>query len=44
MKMTSLKSIARHKAAVQSGKVEKTNVIGIKKAIGAIERGEWPAA
>jgi hypothetical protein len=36
MKQTSLKSIARHLAAVQSGKVDKTNVIGIRKAI-----NEW---
>jgi len=39
MKQTSLKSIARHMAAVQSGKVDKTNIIGIRKAINAIERG-----
>lgn len=39
MKMTSLKSIARHTAAVTAGTVEKTNVIGIRKAINAIERG-----
>lgn len=44
MKMTSLKSIARHMAAVTAGKVEKTNVIGIRKAINAMERGNWPAA
>lgn len=44
MKMTSLKSIARHTAAVRSGKVEKTNIIGIRKAINAMESGHWPAA
>lgn len=43
MKTTSLKSIARHRAAVESGKVTKTNVIGIKKAINAMELGSWPA-
>jgi hypothetical protein len=44
MKQTSLKSIARHTAAVKSGKVEKTNIIGIRKAINAMEQGNWPAA
>lgn len=39
MKVTSLKSIARHMAAVQSGVVEKTNVIGIRKAINSMEQG-----
>lgn len=43
MKQTSLKSIARHLAAVQSGTVEKTNVIGMKKAVNDMERGGWPA-
>lgn len=38
MKQTSLKSIARHLAAVQSGKVDKTNIIGIRKAINELER------
>ncbi len=33
-----LKTIARHKAAVTSGRVEKTNVIGIRKALNAMER------
>jgi hypothetical protein len=44
MQQTSLKSIARHKAAVQSGRIEKTNIIGIRKAINAIERGGEPSA
>jgi hypothetical protein len=44
MQQTSLKSIARHKAAVQSGRIEKTNIIGIRKAINAIERGGETAA
>jgi hypothetical protein len=44
MKQTSLKSIARHTAAVRSGRVEKTNIIGIRKAINAMEQGAWPAA
>lgn len=44
MKTTSLKSIARHLAAVQSGTVEKTNIIGIRKAVNAMEQGNWPAA
>lgn len=44
MKQTSLKSIARHLAAVQSGKVDKTNIIGIRKAVNAMEQGNWPAA
>jgi hypothetical protein len=44
MKQTSLKSIARHLAAVQSGRVEKTNIIGIRKAVNAMEQGDWPAA
>jgi hypothetical protein len=44
MRQTSLKSIARHTAAVQSGRVEKTNIIGIRKAINAMEHGGWPAA
>ena len=39
MKMTSLKSVARHLAAVTAGTVEKTNVIGIRKAINAMEQG-----
>jgi hypothetical protein len=44
MKQTSLKSVARHTAAVRTGKVDKTNVIGIRKAINAIERdSETPA-
>jgi hypothetical protein len=44
MQQTSLKSVARHMAAVQSGKVEKTNIIGIRKAINAIERDGETAA
>lgn len=45
MKQTSLKSIARHLAAVQSGKIEKTNIIGIRKAINAMEQSlQNPAA
>jgi hypothetical protein len=44
MKATSLKSIARHMAAVQSGKVEKTNIIGIRKAINAIEQRDESSA
>jgi hypothetical protein len=43
MKTTSLKSIARHRAAVEAGKVGKTNIIGIRKAINDMERGGWPA-
>lgn len=43
MKQTSLKSVARHMAAVQFGKVEKTNIIGIRKAINAMKQGDWPA-
>lgn len=43
MKTTSLKSIARHRAAVEAGTVDKTNVIGIRKAINAMERESWPA-
>lgn len=38
MKQTSLKSIARHRAAVCAGKVEKTNIIGIRKAINTMEQ------
>lgn len=41
MKQTSLKSIARHTAAINAGTVEKTNVIGIRKAINAMERNAW---
>jgi hypothetical protein len=41
MKQTSLKSIARHLAAVKAGTVTKTNVIGIRKAINAMERGDF---
>jgi hypothetical protein len=44
MKQTSLKSIARHMAAVQSGKVEKTHIIGIRKAINELERNAWNPA
>jgi hypothetical protein len=44
MKQTSLKSIQRHTAAVNAGTVDKTNVIGIRKAINAMESGNWPAA
>ena len=45
MKATSLKSVARHMAAVTAGTVEKTNVIGIRKAINAMEQGrDVPAA
>lgn len=43
MKTTSLKSIARHLAAVNAGTVTKTNVIGIRKAINDMERGGWPS-
>jgi hypothetical protein len=43
MRQTSLKSIARHLAAVNAGTVDKTNVIGMRKAINAIERGDEPA-
>lgn len=42
MKQTSEKSIRRHLAAVKSGKVTKTNVIGIRKAINSMERGDSP--
>lgn len=38
MKATSLKSIARHLAAVNAGTVDKTNVIGMRKAVNAIEQ------
>lgn len=38
MRQTSLKSIARHLAAVNAGTVDKTNVIGIRKAINELER------
>lgn len=38
MQTATLKTIARHLAAVQSGTIEKTNVIGIRKAINAMER------
>jgi hypothetical protein len=38
MKQTSAKSIARHLAAVNAGTVEKTNIIGIRKAINELER------
>jgi hypothetical protein len=41
MKQTSEKSIRRHLAAVQSGTVTKTNVIGIRKAINELERNAW---
>jgi hypothetical protein len=44
MKQTSLKSVARHMAAVRTGKVDKTNIIGIRKAINAIERDGETAA
>lgn len=44
MQQISLKSIARHTAAVNAGTVTKTNVIGIRKAVNAMERGDWPAA
>lgn len=44
MKQTSLKSIERHTAAVNAGTVDKTNVIGIRKAVNAMESGNWPAA
>jgi hypothetical protein len=37
MKATSLKSIARHMTAISAGTVDKTNVIGIRKAINAME-------
>jgi hypothetical protein len=43
MKTTSLKSIARHMAAVTAGTVTKTNVIGMRKAINDMERGGWPS-
>lgn len=43
MKTTSLKSIARHRAAVEAGTVTKTNVIGMRKAINDMERGGWPS-
>lgn len=43
MKTTSLKSIARHKVAVMAGTVEKTNIIGIRKAVNDMERGGWPS-
>jgi hypothetical protein len=43
MKTTSLKSIARHCAAVTAGTVTKTNVIGMRKAINDMERGHWPS-
>ncbi len=33
----SIKAIARHRAAVEFGAVDKTNVIGIRKAINAME-------
>lgn len=33
-----LKTIARHKAAVIAGRIEKTNVIGIRKALNEMER------
>lgn len=38
MKQTSLKSIIRHTAAVNAGRVDKTNIIGIRKAINEMER------
>lgn len=41
---TSAKTIARHLAAVKSGKVEKTNIIGIRKAVNSMERGNWSNA
>lgn len=41
MRQTSLKSIARHLAAVKSGRIEKTNVIGIRKAINELERNAY---
>jgi hypothetical protein len=44
MKQTSLKSVARHMAAVNAGKVDKTNIIGMRKAINAIERDGDTAA
>jgi hypothetical protein len=44
MKQTSLKSIARHMAAVNAGTVTKTNVIGIRKAINEMERNAWNPA
>lgn len=44
MQQTSLKSIARHTAAVNAGIITKTNVIGIRKAVNAMERSDWPAA
>lgn len=37
----SLKAIARHMAAVTAGRVEKTNVIGIRKAINELERNAY---
>lgn len=43
MKQTSLKAIARHRAAITAGTVTKTNVIGIRKAINNMERGDWPS-
>lgn len=45
MKATSLKSIARHMTAISAGTVDKTNVIGIRKAINAMEQSrDFPAA
>jgi hypothetical protein len=41
--MMSIKAIARHLTAVNAGKVEKTNIIGIRKAINALEQEREPA-
>lgn len=38
MTQATLKTIARHKAAVTDGRIERTNVIGIRKALNEMER------